>query len=368
MLKKGLSKIIKYDLASISAIFAILLAVLIATSSPSRLGFSLTSISKDVAIFAVVGMAQMATLAVGQFNLSVGAIGGASAMVCGYLINLPTTGSMAVEQYEQAEIGLAMPWVLGFLVALIIGFLLGMMQGGLIVKTKINPFIISLALISVIHGISMGVTENIYFRRLPEGFTGLSTVTLPATSAPKAGEPSSFGFPLIFIIVIALMFVMWVLYNRTALGRKMLATGVSKRAADFAGISSRKYIMIAHGISGVLCAFAGVLTASKLNAAQTSIGDNWLLYSFAAPILGGTLLSGGKVSIIGTMIGAGIMTMITTVLAILKLDAFTHQIFIGGILLLAFILNRGREALSKQQDRVLLEAQEFATQSGGGVK
>ncbi len=358
MVRRALSKIIKYDIATISVIFAILMAVLIATSNPSRLGFSLTSISKDVAIFAIVGMAQMATLAVGQFNLAVGAIGGASAMVCGYLINLPTSGSMEVEKYVQAEIGLALPWIIGIIAGLIVGFMLGMMQGFLITKTKINPFIISLALISVIRGLNMGITENIYFRKLPVGFTGLNNITLPATSAPKPGEMSSFGFPLVFLITIVLMIILWLLYNRTAFGRKMLATGVSTRAADFAGISSKKYIMLAHGLSGLLCALAGIFTASKLSAAQTSTGDNWLLYSFAAPILGGTLLSGGKVAITGTMIGAGIMTITTTVLAVLKLDAFTHQIFIGGILLVAFILNRGRETLSKQQDRALLEAHE----------
>ncbi|MGE5494155.1 MAG: ABC transporter permease [Burkholderiales bacterium] len=359
MIKRVLAKIIKYDIATISVIFAILLAVLIATSNPTRLGFSLTSISKDVAIYAIVGMAQMATLAVGQFNLAVGAIGGASAMVCGYLINLPTSGNMEVEKYVQAEIGLAVPWVVGVLVGLAVGLLLGVIQGWLITKTKINPFIISLALISVIHGLNMGITENIYFRRLPEGFTNLNNITIPQATA-KTGQTSTFGFPLVFIITIAIMVIIWLLYNRTALGRKMLATGVSKRAADFAGINSNKYVMYAHALSGLLCALAGMFTASKLSAAQTSTGDNWLLYSFAAPILGGTLLNGGKVAIIGTMIGAGIMTIITTVLAVLKLDAFTHQIFIGGILLLAFILNRGRETLSKQQDKALIENQESA--------
>ncbi len=345
----------KYDIATISAIFVVMLAVFALTSNPMRLGFSLTSISKDVAIFAVVGMAQMATLAVGQFNLAVGAIGGASAMICGYLINLPTPGNMEVEQYTQAEIGLALPWVIGLVVGLIAGALLGAVQGWLITKTKINPFIISLALISVIHGLNMGITENIYFRRLPSGFTNLNRVSIPQAIA-VAGKPTTFGFPLVFLITLVIMAIVWVLYNRTSFGRKMLATGVSKRAADFAGISSTKYVMYAHIFSGVLCAFAGIFTASKLSAAQTSTGDNWLLYSFAAPILGGTLLSGGKVSILGTMIGAGIMTLITTLLAVLKLDAFTHQIFIGGILLVAFMLNRGREALSKQHDATVLEA------------
>jgi ribose/xylose/arabinose/galactoside ABC-type transport system permease subunit len=65
------------------------------------------------------------------------------------------------------------------------------------------------------------------------------------------------------------------------------------------------------------------------------------------------------------MIGAGIMTIMTTVLALLKLDAFTHQIFIGGVLLLAFVLNKGRENLSKKQDKSLIEAQEAMVQSGG---
>ncbi len=360
MVKRVLQKFIKYDLATISLIFVILLAVMITKSNPARLGFSLTSVTKDIAIFTLVGMAQMMTLAVGQFNLAVGAIGGAAAMVCGYLINLPTTGSMEVEKYVQAEVGLAVPTLIGIVVALAIGFLLGMLQGGLIVKTKINPFIISLALISIIHGINMGITENIYFRKLPDAFKGLSTITVPGTTENSA----AFGLPLMFILVLVVMAIVWLLYNRTVFGRNMLATGVSKRAADFAGINSGKYVMLAHALSGVLCALAGMLTASKLSAAQTSIGDNWMLYSFAAPILGGTLLNGGKVSIIGTMIGAAIMGIMTTVLSLLKLDAFTHQIFIGGILLFAFILNSAREALSKQQDKSMLEANETAVQSG----
>jgi ribose transport system permease protein len=317
VVRKVFSKLLRYDIAAISVIFAILLVVLISMSNSMRLGFVLNSISKDVAIFTIVGFAQMATLAVGQFNLAVGAIGGASAMVCGYFINIPATGDMSSQTYTQTEIGLAVPWLLGMLVGLAVGFLLGMMQGYIITKTKINPFIISLALISVIHGLNMGITENMYFRKLPEGFLDLNSVSVPQAVA-KPGEPTTFGFPLIFIITVVLMFIMWLLYNRTGFGRKMLATGVSRRAADFAGINSGKYIMWAHALSGMLCALGGMFIASKLAVAQVVIGENWLLYSFAGPILGGTLLSGGKISIVGTMIGAGIMTIITTVLALLS--------------------------------------------------
>jgi ribose transport system permease protein len=357
-------KIVKYDLASTTAILLILLAIVVAMSAPERLAYSLVSITKDIAIFTLVGMAQMVTLSVGQFNLAVGAIGGAAGMVCGFLINVPTAGKMAVENYVQAEIGAGIPWVIGILLAMIVGLLLGAMQGGIIVKTKINPFIISLSLISVFHGINMAVTENIYFRKLPDGFKQLSTLTIPPTNIAKGGM-STYGVPIILLIAFCMMVVMWVIYSRTTLGRKLLATGISRRAADFAGIPSGKYITIAHAISGLLCAFAGVLTASKLGAAQTSIGDNWLLYSFAAPILGGTLLSGGKVSIVGTMIGAAIMTVTTTVLALLKLDAFTHQIFIGSILLLSYLLNKVREQIGKKQEKTFLEPQEIPAAVGG---
>jgi len=364
VIKRGLTKVLRYDLISTSAILLILLTIVISMSVPSRLAYSMVSIMKDIAIFTLVGMAQMVTLSVGQFNLAVGAMGGAAGMVCGYLINVPTVGKMAVENYVQAEIGLGVPWVVGLILALFVGLLLGGLQGGIIVKTKINPFIISLALISVIHGISMAVTENMYFRKLPDGFKQLSTLTIPPSSS-ATGSMATFGIPIILLIAFLTMIIMWVIYSRTTLGRKLLATGVSRRAADFAGIPSGRYITAAHAISGLLCAFAGVLTASKLGAAQTSIGDNWLLYSFAAPILGGTLLSGGKVSIIGTMIGAAIMTVTTTVLALLKLDAFTHQIFIGGILLLSYLLNKFREQLGKRQEKASLEQQEVSAVSGG---
>lgn len=358
-------KVVKYDLASTTAILLVLLIIVISMSAPNRLAYSMVSITKDIAIFTLIGLAQMVTLSVGQFNLAVGAIGGAAGMVCGYLINVPTIGKMGVENYVQAEVGLGIPWVIGIILALLVGLFLGVLQGGIIVKTKINPFIISLALISVIHGINMAVTENIYFRKLPDGFKALSTLTIPA-SVIAQGTQATYGVPIILLLSFVAMIVMWVIYNRTTLGRKLLATGVSRRAADFAGIPSGTYITIAHGISGLLCAFAGVLTASKLGAAQTSIGDNWLLYSFAAPILGGTLLSGGKVSIVGTLIGAAIMTITTTVLALLKLDAFTHQIFIGAILLLAFLLNKFREEMGKRQDKSNLETQEAPAVSGGG--
>ncbi len=368
MIKKSINRFISNDLTGITVIFTALLLIVIFKSTTGRLAFSLTAISKDVAIFTIVGLAQMATLAVGQFNLAVGAMGGAAGMVCGYLINLPAEGSMEAADYSLAEVGLAMPWLLGILVGLLVGFLLGILQGSIIVKTKINPFIITLALISVIHGFNMWITENMYFRNLPLAFKAINKFSINRSVFIPEMENCPNGIPIVFLVALATMLVMWVIYNRTGLGRKMLATGVSTRAADYAGINSGKYTVIAHGISGTLCALAGILTVSKLGVAQTSVGDNWLLYSFASTILGGTLLSGGKVGITGTMIGAGIMLMMTTVLAIMQLSAFTHQIFIGGVLLFAFMLNKGREILILKQDKMMMEMQESVAAAGGDKK
>jgi ribose transport system permease protein len=151
------------------------------------------------------------------------------------------------------------------------------------------------------------------------------------------------------------MLILGILFNRTVTGRRILATGVNAKAADYAGIDSGSTIRLAHGLSGLLAGLAAVLTISKLGAAQTSIGSTWLLVSFAAPILGGTLLSGGKVSIVGTFLGAALMMIITNALVLFGVSSYWFQAFTGGILLFAFAINKIRITMNTSEGRVLIE-------------
>jgi len=323
--KRTLGKIVRNDLAGITFILVLLCTLLTIFTSGFFSAYNLDSVIKNMSIFAIVGLSQMVTLGVGQFNLAVGAIGGCAGMVCGVLLEL-----------------MGIPYVIAMIVSLAVGFLLGYFQGFLIVKTKINAFIITLALASVYHGLNMTATENRFFRNIPNSFKAIAKGNL-------------WGIPVLLIFSFITMLIFWILFNRTVTGRRILATGVNAKAADYAGIDSGSAIRLAHGLSGLLAGLAAVLTISKLGAAQTSIGSTWLLISFAAPILGGTLLSGGKVSIVGTFLGAAFMTIITNALVLVGVSFYWFQAFTGGILLLAFAVNKIRETMNTGEGRVLIK-------------
>ena len=310
---KGLFiKIIRNDLSGITFITALICIILIFFTNGFLTAYNIDSLIKDISIFVIVGMAQMTTLAVGQFNLAVGAIGGCVGMIFGTLVEL-----------------LGIPYWIAMIIGLVAGYILGYFQGFLIVKTKINAFITTLALINVYHGLNMTFTKNCFYRNIPIQFKAIARENL-------------LGIPILLIIVFITMIIAYILFNKTIVGRRILATGINAKAADFAGINSGSAIRLAHGISGLLSGLAALLTISKLGAAQTSIGTTWLLISFAAPILGGTLLSGGKVSIVGTFLEATLMTLITNALVMFGVNAYWFQAFTGGILLLAFAINQIR--------------------------
>ncbi len=312
MFKELLIKIIRNDLSGITFVTALICLILIFFTNGFLTAYNIDSLIKDISIFAIVGMSQMMTLAVGQFNLAVGAIGGCVGMIFGALMEL-----------------LGVPYWIAMIVGLVAGYILGYFQGFIIVKTKINAFIITLALINVYHGLNMTFTKNCFYRNIPIPFKTIARENI-------------WGIPILLIIVFITMLIAYMLFNKTIVGRRILATGINARAADFAGINSGSAIRLAHGISGLLSGLAALLTISKLGAAQTSIGTTWLLISFAAPILGGTLLSGGKVSIGGTFLGATLMTLITNALVMFGVNAYWFQAFTGGILLFAFAINQIR--------------------------
>lgn len=136
---------------------------------------------------------------------------------------------------------------------------------------------------------------------------------------------------------------------RTYLGRQLLAVGANPRSAEFAGINTKKVILIAHIISGLLAGIAGVLLSTRLGSAQILIGSDWMLVSFAAPVLGGSILAGGKVSVVGTIFGAFFMSMIINGALLINFSYYWFQTLIGLILIVAFTIDRMRLAMFNKQ-------------------
>jgi ribose transport system permease protein len=218
--------------------------------------------------------------------------------------------------------------------ALLAGGLVGLFNGWLITRTGINSFIVTLGMGSVVTGLIFILTRAEAFRDLPRSFTQFGKRRLL--------EIGWLQISPLFVIALLAVLAIALLYRGTPLGKRMLATGANPRAARLSGVPTDRVIQATHAISGLLAALAGVLLVSRLGSALPSIGEDWLLPSFAAPIVGGTLLSGGAVSVIGTLLGAILIDSVSVGLQLLNVPSFWIQLFIGLVLLLAVLLDRAR--------------------------
>jgi len=300
--------------------FGPLVVVLIATvfitiANPSFLSpFNIQVLLLAVAVNTLVALSQMIIIAIGQMNLSVGAIGGLAA--------ISFAGMMQVWE---------LPVSLAVVGGLAVGIVAGLLNGVFIAWTGISAFVITLASLSVFKGINLGITRAQPFYGVPE--------------AVKAFGATTFLGPLPWPVIPAALvtFAVWYLLNRRPLGRYMLAVGGNAHAAVLSGISVERTVIAAHAVSGGLAALAGILLVARLQLGQPTIGDDWLILSFAAPVIGGAVLAGGHVSVAGTVLGVFVVAIITQALVLFQIDPFFVQVVLGVLILWAVGVNRFRE-------------------------
>ncbi len=274
--------------------------------------FNIYVMLRSFCVALLVGFAQMVTLGVGQMNIAVGALGGLVAISLGGLL----------EVYG-LPIWLAVPIALG------IGALGGFINGFITERTGINGFIITLATASAFTGINYGITESIPFYNMPRALVAF-------------GEDRWYAFPYLLIPPLVVAALLWVFFARTVPGRQLLAVGGNAHAAELSGISKGRIIILAHVLSGTLAAGAAVLAVAQLGSAQPSIGSAWLLLSFAAPIIGGAALTGGYISVPGTMLAVILIALIENGMVLAKVDPYWVQFLLGALILAAVWLNRWR--------------------------
>lgn len=224
------------------------------------------------------------------------------------------------------------PLWLGIVIGLAVGSLFGAAAGVLVVRGGIAPFIATLGLSLVARGLALVFTSGIplYFANVP-GFSRISQGEL-------------FGvipYPVIYLFVLAGLASF--MLRRMSIGRYTYAVGSNEEAARLSGINVGRVKMTVYTFNGLMAGVAGVVLAARLNSAQPAIGSGYELDAIAAAVIGGTSLSGGEGTILGTMIGAFIMSVLKNGLNLMQVSQFWQQVIMGVVVIGAVYLDTARK-------------------------
>jgi ribose transport system permease protein len=274
---------------------------------------NLVSILQATAVNGVLAVACTFVIISGGIDLSVGTMMTFCAVIAGVVLT---------------NLGLPLP--LGIAAALVAGAVCGATSGVLIAKLKIPPFIATLGMMMLLKGLALVISETkpIYFNDTP-GFTAIAQDSLMGEFVPALPIPNSV---LILFLVAALSSVV---LNRTVLGRYTFALGSNEEAVRLSGVNVDSWKIAVYTVNGAICGIAGLLIASRLNSAQPALGQGYELDAIAAVVIGGTSLSGGTGTVLGTIIGAFIMSVLTNGLRIMSVPQEWQTVVTGAIIILA---------------------------------
>lgn len=256
-------------------------------------------------------------------DLSVGAILAFSGAVCAGLLKW----GIALEAFDL--------WI-GFTVlgavsaAALVGYLLGWFNGWVITKFTVPPFVATLAMLTIARGMSYLYTQGKPISNLGEGFEFI-------------GSGWWLGIPVPVWISIGVVLIFVFITKKTSLGRFIYAIGGNERAALLSGVPVKKVKRLVYAISGLMAAIGGVLITSRLNSAQPNAGMSYELDAIAAIVIGGTSLSGGKGTVMGTVLGVLLIGVLNNGLVLLNVSPFWQQVVKGLVILLAVVIDKSNK-------------------------
>ncbi|MFJ2647597.1 ABC transporter permease [Streptomyces sp. NPDC087420] len=286
---------------------------------------------RDISTLTVVALAQMVVLSVGHMNLAVGRMAAFGAMFAGL-------------GYDK----LHLPLPLGLLLCLLAGAAIGALTGWVIARTGVSSFVVTLAmdfaLLGLVSLLYSALTENAAFTTTPSGMAELRDYSLADICAgPVCGSPA---VPQMAQFTVLALLGLGFLYTYTRTGRELLLTGANPAAAELSGIPTARRVITAHALSGLLAALAGFMAAVSTGSFRATIGDEFMLPSFLGAVLGGTLLTGGVVSVLGALLGTSLVGVIRKGLDLLGVGLESLNIYLGCVLLLALSVDRLRNVVS----------------------
>ncbi len=291
------------------AALALLMAAISFLSSAFLTVSNLLNIALQVSINAIIAAGMTFVILTAGIDLSVGSV-------------LAFSGAIIA-----GVLAAGRPVLLAIVTGLVIGALLGLVDGIVITKGKVQPFIATLAMLTLARGMTLVYTDGRPITGLPDAFVWL-------------GAGSVAGVPVPVIVMLLVFVVSYVILSQTPFGRYVYAIGGNEEAARLSGVNVLLDKTLVYVISGTLSAISAIIITARLNSAQPTAGVGYELDAIAAVVLGGTTLAGGEGSLWGTLLGAFIIGVLNNGLNLLNVSSFYQQVVKGIVILLAVLLDR----------------------------
>ena len=269
---------------------------------------NLLNVLRQITINGIIAFGMTFVIISGGIDLSVGSVFAFSAVVGASVIK---SGSP----------------VLGVLAALGIGALMGLFNGIIISKMKLQPFIVTLATMAIARSFTQAFTQGKPVTGFSQGFR-------------EIGRGEVFGIPIPVLIMAGVFLLAWYILTNTRLGLYTYSIGGNEEATRLSGVKVNRYKILIYTISGIMAALSALVLTARLNSAQPIFGTGYELDAIAAVVLGGTSLAGGKGSVVGTLFGVLVLGIINNGMNLVSISPFYQQAVKGAVILLAVMAER----------------------------
>lgn len=281
--------------------------------------------ASHVAIYGLLAIGMLLVILNGGIDLSVGSTLGLSGVIAGFLMQGVMIQQFGVILYPPV-------WVVVILTCLL-GAIVGAVNGVLIAYLKVPAFVATLGVLYVARGIALLITSGLTYNSLggrPElGNTGFDWL----------GFNRLGGVPIGVITLAVFAMIAAILLSRTAFGRWLYSSGGNERAAELSGVPVKRVKITVYVLSGICAAVAGLVLSSQLPSAGPTAGGSYELTAIAAVVIGGAALTGGRGTVVGTMLGAFVIGFLSDGLVIVGVSAYWQTVFTGAVIVLAVLLN-----------------------------